>query len=108
MKKSILLPMAIVLAAAGSAPAIAGNVKGQVPAAVGCDALGECYANFSGDNFGPAGCESKQIRWDGTATYGKNLTANILTAKAGGLTVKIGFQDACVDGKIAINYVTLE
>lgn len=96
-----LFSTACVLVAMGSAPVMAGVVTDKVPTGVGCGVSGECYANFAGDKFGPVACESRQLRWDGTSSEGKNLTAAVLTAKAGAIAVNIGYEDTCAVGAVS-------
>ena len=72
---------------------MAGSQSNVELKSVGCLADGSCFANVN-PAVGPLECTNRgQVRWDGTLSEGKNLTAAILTAKASGANVNIGFVD---------------
>ncbi len=77
---------------------------------VGCGASGTCFANTKTAVGPTALCTgSKQLRWDGSNSQGKNFTAILMSAKIAGETVNIGtFDDACSGTNPSLNFVTVQ
>lgn len=58
---------------------------------VGCNAGSTtCFANTTSDVGDGTCANSRQVRWDGGTSTGKNITAIMLTAKASGSPVTLG------------------
>ncbi len=52
-----------------------------------------CFVILSGNSFGPAGCNSNQLRWDAKSDSGKHLLATLMLAKSMGNTVNVSYSD---------------
>lgn len=96
-----------------SSAANAGTVTAVSVSGVGC-ATGTpiCFANTDKD-IGDGTCTNmRQVRWDGSTSEGKSITATMLTAAASDGTVTIGFFDAqCFGGATAfpdLNFVAID
>jgi hypothetical protein len=108
MKKIInMLALCLIFSIGATQSSFAATDKDVTITGVGCGADGNCYANVS-----PAVSQScnnnRQVRWNGTTSEGKNLTATALTAKASGLTVNVGTIDNnCAGDFPTLNFITV-
>ncbi len=88
--------LALGLGVASSA-SVAGIANNKTIDSVGCyDLEGTnvaCFIILAGSAVGPGACANTQLRWDGTTTSGKNLTAVSMTAYALGNPVKLSYDD---------------
>lgn len=99
--EKLLLTSVLALGLVGGT-ANAGVASNQTVVSVGCyDEAPDNVACFMllPAAVGPAACNEAQLRWDGTTTTGKNLTAVGMTAYALGQKVRVSFDDvACFSG----------
>jgi len=67
---------------------------------IGCH-LGSnaCYADVDGAYVGPAGCVSNSIRWDPTASGGKENLSLLTAAYMAGKKVSFFVSDSCFTGQ---------